>query len=308
VAGYPLTRGPRACAACGAKNHPDWRKCQRCQSPLVVAAAVKSPAGAVSAARIGAVAPLAAIVAILATGGLLLLRGSHKPSGQPTESGGARTASRRPAATEGDRSTGADRQASPDPVTAADFTRRGAASFRGADFASALTQFEAAVAARPDDPEALDSLGQTLVRLNRAQEAIPRLESAVRLAPAKWSYRFNLARARGLSGDWAGAVEDYRAADRLFADDHATLFNLALALRKAGRAAEAAPILERVMALAPEDPSFVLMAARTYDELDRREEAVASYRKYLSQSATGADADAARGRLARLESSSEQEP
>ena len=89
MAGYPLTRGPRACATCGAKNHPDWRKCQRCQSPLVVAAAVKSPAGAVAAARIRAVAPLAAIVAILATGGLLLLRGSHKPSGQPTESGGA---------------------------------------------------------------------------------------------------------------------------------------------------------------------------------------------------------------------------
>jgi Flp pilus assembly protein TadD len=306
VAGYPLTREPRACAACGAKNRPDWRKCQRCQSPLVVAA-VESPVGAVSTSRLGAVAPLATIVAILAIGGLLLLRASHKASAQPTESRGAGIASRR-SATEGFRATTTDRQAPRDPVTAADFTRRGAASFRGEDFASALTQFEAAVAARPDDPEALDSLGQTLVRLNRAQEAVPRLESAVRLAPSKWSYRFNLARARGLSGDWPGAVEDYRAADRLFPDDHATLFNLALALRKVGRTTEAAPILERVMALAPEDPSFVLMAAQTYDELDRRGDAVASYRKFLSQSATGADADAARARLARLESSSEQEP
>ena len=252
-------------------------------------------------------APTAAIVAILAIGGLLLMRGSDKPSVQTTESGGARFGSRRSAA-EGDVSTRADRQALGDPVTPADFTRRGVASFRGEDFASALTQFEAAVDARPDDPNALDMLGQTLVRLNRAPEAIPRLESAVRLAPSKWSYRFNLARARGLSGDWAGAVEDYRAADRLFRDDHATLFNLALALRKAGRTAEAAPILERVIALAPEDPSFVLMAARTYDELDRREEAVASYRKFLSRSATGADADAARGRLARLESSDGPKP
>jgi tetratricopeptide (TPR) repeat protein len=305
VAGYPLTREPRACAACGAKNRPDWRKCQRCQSPLVVAA-VESPVGAVSTPRIGAVGPLAAIVVILAIGGLLLLRGSHKAAAQPTDRSAGATSRR--SATEGHRATGADRQAPRDPVTADDFRRRGAASFRGDDFTSALTQFEAAVAARPDDPEALDSLGQTLVRLNRAQEAVPRLESAVRLAPSKWSYRFNLARARGLSGDWAGAVEDYRAADRLFPDDHATLFNLALALRKAGRTVEAAPILERVVALAPDDPSFVLMAARTYDELDRREEAVASYRKFLSQSATGADADAARGRLARLESSNEQEP
>ena len=60
-------------------------------------------------------------------------------------------------------------------------------------------------------------------------------------------------------------------------------------------------MLERVTALVPEDPSFVLTTARTYDELDRREEAVASYRKFLNQSATGAEADAARGRLAALE-------
>jgi tetratricopeptide (TPR) repeat protein len=308
VAGYPLTRAPRACAACGAKNHPDWRKCQRCQSPLLVAAVVERPEQSDSTLRIGFVAPMAAIAAILAIGGVLLLRGSDQPSVQATESGGARTGSRRSGAAEGDVATGADRRALGDPVTPADFTRRGVASFRGDDFASALTQFEAAVVARPDDPNALDMLGQTLVRLNRAPEAIPRLESAVRLAPSKWSYRFNLARARGLSGDWVGAVEDYRAADRLFPDDHATLFNLALALRQAGRTAEAAPMLERVIALAPEDPSFVLTAARTYDELDRREEAVASYRKFLSQSATGADADAARGRLARLESSDGPKP
>ena len=188
-------------------------------------------------------------------------------------------------------------------MTAADAAREGSVAFRKGDFGGALTALEAAVAAQPDDPEALNTLGQTLVRLNRAEEAIPRYLLAAQLAPGKWAYRFNLARARGLVGDWGGAVDDYRIADRLFPDDHATLFNLGLALRKAGRAAEALPVLERVVALAPDDPSFVLTAARTYDELDRRAQAAAAYRKFLSQSAAGTDAEAARGRLARLEPS-----
>jgi Flp pilus assembly protein TadD len=193
------------------------------------------------------------------------------------------------------------------PVTAADFAHRGSESFRAGDFETALGGFEQAVERHPDDPDALNNLGQTLVRLNRASDAIPKLALAVQLSPGKWAYRFNLARARGLVGDWSGAVEDYRIADRLFPDDHATLFNLALALRKAGHTAEALPVLERVMALAPEDPSFVLTAARTYDELDRGTDAAATYRKFLSQSPLGPDAEAARGRLTALEPSNGQE-
>jgi Flp pilus assembly protein TadD len=229
-------------------------------------------------------------------------RGADRPPSGKTVGRSAPTPSTAPVDDAADGSP----HAGPGPVTAADYARRGAASFRGNDFASALSAFDAAVARRPDDPEALNNLGQTLVRLNRAEEAIPRYQLAVQLAPDKWAYRFNLARARGLVGDWAGAVEDYRGADRLFPDDHATLFNLALAMRKSGRSAEAVPILERAVALAPEDSSFVLTMARAYDELDRRADAAAAYRKFLSQSATGPDADAARGRLAVLESTDGQ--
>jgi Flp pilus assembly protein TadD len=207
-----------------------------------------------------------------------------------------------------DGESAAERQAPAfEPVTASDFARQGAEAFREENFADALTRYETAAARRPDDPDAQNDLGQTLVRLNRAPEAIPRFQRAVQLAPGKWAYRFNLARARGLCGDWSGAVDDYREADRLFPDDHATLFNLALALRKSGRLAEAAPILERVVVLAPDDPSFVLTAARTYDELDRRAEAAANYRKFLDQAATGRDADLARGRLAQLEATDGQD-
>jgi tetratricopeptide (TPR) repeat protein len=187
------------------------------------------------------------------------------------------------------------------PATAEDLVRDGAVDYSRGDFASALARFEAAAAARPNDPEALNNLGQALVRLNRPQGAVRKLEAAVGLTPDKWAYRFNLARARGLSGDWNGAVGDYRAAERLFPDDHATLFNLALALRKSGRAAEALPILERATTLEPDDASFLLTLGRTYDELDRASDATGTYRKFLSAAASSADADAVRARLAQLE-------
>jgi Flp pilus assembly protein TadD len=189
------------------------------------------------------------------------------------------------------------------PATAQDLGREGVASYSRGDFESALSRLEAAATARPDDPEALNNLGQALVRLNRPQEAVRPLEAAVGLAPDKWAYRFNLARARGLSGDWNGAVEDYCVADRLFPDDHATLFNLALALRKSGRAADAIPALERVTMLEPADSSFLLMLGRTYDELDRTAEAAGVYRRFLSKAAGSPEADSVRARLSQLETS-----
>jgi Flp pilus assembly protein TadD len=294
-------REPRTCAACGAKNHPDWRKCQRCKAPLDRS---ESEADATTR-RLAAIAPIGAVIVVVAVSGYLLLQAPIATSPAPRKTSSRPGAT--PTAAVNDASTERRRQAAFEPATAGDFARRGADAFRTDDFGSAVAAYEAAVARQPDDPDAQNNLGQTLVRLNRAPEAIPRFQRATQLAPGKWTYRFNLARARGLCGDWAGAVEDYREADRLFPDDHATLFNLALALRKAGRLAEAAPVLERVVVLAPEDPSFVLTAARTYDELDRRTEAAASYRKFLDQTATGREADLARGRLAQLEAASGQQ-
>lgn len=297
-------RESRVCGACGAKNRAGWRKCQRCRVPLP--ADVRSEVideAAPKTSRAAVVVPIAVVVAVVAVSATLLVRPSRRATIAPS----LEKAAARPDATPQPKSTvtrsAADGTVSASaPVSAGDFARRGAGSFRGGDFGTALEAFEAAVVRHPDDPDALNNLGQTLVRLERAGDAIPRFALAVQLAPEKWAYRFNLARARGLTGDWAGAVEDYRVADRLFPDDHATLFNLALALRKAGRAAEAMPVLEKVMSLAPDDPSFVLTTARAYDELDRRADAAATYRKFLSQSAPGPDAEAARGRLAALES------
>ena len=130
------------------------------------------------------------------------------------------------------------------------------------------------MAARPDDPEALNNLGQTLVRLNRAQEAIPQL----RVGSAARSGEM------GLSVQSRPGARPHRRLGRrgrrLSCCRSAVSGRPRHALQscpgpaEGGTGGRGAPILERVMALAPEDPSFVLTAARTYDELDRREEAV----------------------------------
>ena len=68
------------------------------------------------------------------------------------------------------------------------------------------------MAADPADLAAQNNLGQVLVRLGQAPEAIPHLTTATNGAPGEWSYRFNLARAEEQTGDWSGAVESYQRA------------------------------------------------------------------------------------------------
>ena len=107
---------------------------------------------------------------------------------------------------------------------------------------------------------AQNNLGQVLIRLGQAPEAIGPLTIAANGAPGEWSYRFNLARAKAQTADWSGAVEAYQQADQLFPDDHVTLFNLAQALQKANRQDEALPVLEKAVAAAPDNPSLAGVA------------------------------------------------
>jgi cytochrome c-type biogenesis protein CcmH/NrfG len=86
------------------------------------------------------------------------------------------------------------------PVTAADQARSGTAAFERGDFGTALEALQKAVEENPEDAVSLNNLGQTLVRLGRTAEALPRFEAAVAQSPDNWSYQFNLA----APGAWPG--------------------------------------------------------------------------------------------------------
>ena len=116
-----------------------------------------------------------------------------------------------------------------------DAAGEGAAAYEAGDFATSLAKFQAAIERNPQDTDSLSNLGQVLVKMNRPADAIPYLTRAVALAPDRWAYQFNLARALGLVGRLDESIQGYRVAQELFPTDYVTTFNLALALAQARR-------------------------------------------------------------------------
>jgi Flp pilus assembly protein TadD len=192
-------------------------------------------------------------------------------------------------------------RALPNPVTSLDFGRAGAAAYAQGDFDAALEKFEQAVQKSPNDPRALNNLGQALVRVQRPKDAVPHFLRAVELNPAEWELRFNLANAYGVLGQWNRAIAEYEKAAELFPDDYVTQYNLGLALHRAGQEEAAIAAFQRAVALAPEEPSFHLSLAISYEQLNRRKEAAEAYQAYLKMTPSSPDAEKIRSRIEALQ-------
>jgi tetratricopeptide (TPR) repeat protein len=175
-----------------------------------------------------------------------------------------------------------------------------AVSYSAGDYQSALSQFEAAIAKNPQDAESFSNLGQVLVKLERTAEAIPHFQRACSLNPGRWAYRFNLARAFGLLQQWDESVASYRQAQQQFPDDYVTTFNLALTLHKKGDEAAAIEEYKKAVALNPEEASFRMALAISYEALQQRQDAASAYAEYLRLSPSAPDADKVRARIALL--------
>lgn len=170
------------------------------------------------------------------------------------------------------------------------------------NYEAALAHFQAKLQENPGDAESLSNAGQVLVRLGRTPEALPLLSEAAELDPTRWAYRFNLARAEGLLGQWEKAAEDYGIAARLFPGDYATTFNLAQALHRLGREQEAVAQYRLAIEARPDDPTFYLALAVSEETLGRRSEAAVAYRRFVALSPTAPQAQAVAARAKSLES------
>ena len=190
----------------------------------------------------------------------------------------------------------------PDPLPpAAVSMEAGNQLFEDGEFPAALAQFEAAVEVAPDNAEIRNNLGQTLVRLERRNEALPHFEHAVRLDSARWAYHFNLAQTLGDVGSWNRAASQYRRAVALFPDDFATRYNLGRALHEWGdRRAAVIPYLEAIP-LAPEEPTIYLSLAQSYEALARPADVITAYARYLEMEPESAQADKIRTRMDALQ-------
>jgi tetratricopeptide (TPR) repeat protein len=283
---------PTICSACGAKFKAHRNRCPRCRARVVV---VDPAAVAAHSRRLKIVGATLTALALAGVGGVWLVA-PKASSLMPMRSTVDPLAGRRPVP--------------PPPIAEPKSSSRvrpfmdasGAAyeSYQGGDFESALKQYQEAVLRNPQDAEALSNLGQVLVRLGRAVDALPYFDRAIELNPDRWAYQFNRARAEGLLGHWPECIAGYRRAQQLFPEDYATAFNLAVALHKSGDEEAAIVEYQKAIELAPEDGTFRRALGISLERLNRKAEAAAAYAEYLRLSPHAANAEKVAERIAFL--------
>jgi Flp pilus assembly protein TadD len=282
------------CGQCGSKVAARGKRCPRCRGSI----AGPDPAIAAAASRrMRQVAAGLAGAFVLVTGVLWLRSESVAPVVRPAGAvldpmAGRRAEPPPPAA--------AIEQPAAAPRKFMDASAVGASAYAAGDYEGSLAQFETAVERNPQDAESLSNLGQVLVRLNRAEEALPYFDRAIAIIPSRWTYQFNRAKALGTLGRWDEAIEGYRRAQAIFPEDYATAFNLGMALHKKGDEAGAVEAYQKAIALEPTDPSFRMALAISYERLQKPAEAAAAYGEALKLSPDAPDADRVRARIAQL--------
>lgn len=287
------------CASCGARIKADRDWCLRCEAPLVAA---RSPnlslpgwlqalgGGTLIFAVVGVLALVLVGVTVWQSRSSAIDTVGHPAPPPPS-----------PGANAGqpvipDTATPA-RSVSLFSATFLDATRNAKAELSDADLAAARVRYEQALGKAPDDPETLNNLGLTLVRLGQGDDAIKRFSRAAQLVPQNWAYHLNLAHALSEKEDWDRAVAEYRVAAGLFPTDSATQYNLAMTLRAKGDDLAALSALDKAVQLAPSEPASHLALAESLEKVGRTADARVEYRRYLDLAPSAPDAEAIRTHL-----------
>jgi Flp pilus assembly protein TadD len=285
------------CAACGAKVRGDRVKCLRCGVPLVARQEAKPPRP-IPWTTVGIVAGCVAL------GGFgVMLTGGPPPATAPVTPGmldASSTAA--PAAAPVRRTAGtAATSGTPDPAAVAvSDLLAGQKAYASGNIEASAQRLQSAVDANPEDPRALNDLGQLLVRTGRAKEATPYLDKAVQMAPDSWTYQFNRARAYAQLQKWDQAIQGYRAAAQLFPDDYATQYNLAKALQASGSLNDALAGYEKAIQLAPGQSDLNLSYGLALEAAKRPRDAAEAYKRYLELEADSPEAEKVKAHLAEL--------
>jgi predicted Zn-dependent protease len=115
----------------------------------------------------------------------------------------------------------------------------------------ALTELARELELAPGHPEAEAELGTVLVAQERAAEAIPHLESAIRSKPDLWPVYTQLGRAYAIEKNYTRAEEVLKRGLAHDADGSAH-YQLGMVLRAEGKTAQAAQVFAQVRAIKTE--------------------------------------------------------
>jgi tetratricopeptide (TPR) repeat protein len=287
------------CSGCGARMRADRPHCLRCGAKLSAAVAgvrvgirgFLSPTWIMSAVAVG----------LLLTG-VVGLRMAAPDRSSDVE------APIRPLFETADVNTAApDRTAGPgagqpgdSSAAALPAARAATASFKSGDYDVAVQQYRTALDREPANAEALNNLGQALLRLGRVDEALPYFKQAADLAPHRWAIRFNYGHALARTEQWEGAIAQYREAARIFPQDFGTRYNLGLALHKTGDERAAVEELRQAVSIRPDAADGQLALAISLERLESIDEAAIAYSAYLKLAPDGGAAAGVRAKLLRL--------
>jgi tetratricopeptide (TPR) repeat protein len=120
--------------------------------------------------------------------------------------------------------------------------------------AEAEALYRRSLAAKPDQPQVWNNLGKLLRGLNRVREAIVAFREAVRVKPNFAEGHLNLGIALSDLDDFTGAEKSYREALRLQPNFVMAKQSLVAALTKQGRAQEAESLARQTLAQAAHQP------------------------------------------------------
>ncbi len=119
------------------------------------------------------------------------------------------------------------------------------------------------------------------MKLNRADEAIEHLETAVRLNNGLSEAHNNLGVLYGNRREYEKAADHYREALRTDPDSADAYFNLAVALNASGRPKDAVEAYLESINLRPDDPAAHNNLGAVYARLGRKQEAVSEFKEAL---------------------------
>ncbi len=159
----------------------------------------------------------------------------------------------------------------PDTAAAGRHYQQGLAAFRAHDHALAEQQACAALQADPDHADASALFGAVQAARADHAAALPWLAQAVRLAPRRAQFHYNLGAAHHALAQWPAAMRSYRRALALQPGHVQARSNHADLLRRHGRLAEALAHLDILQRTAPDTPGLPLKLALTNSALKRYE-------------------------------------